>query len=445
MAGCPWILSRDAAGWHALQAGVAEATVHALVDESATPTDLAAALSKLLQEHDYRGEPVLWAVAAADCLAVTMPLERAAQARQRQAILYQIEAWLPTAAEDLVCDFILHTQAALGVAMPLAIVRPLVEAIENQGILLQTIAPAVLLAVTQHVARSGRMDRHYVLWGEPSGVDLIVLADGKPLTWQRIESDAALLVQRLQAEALTQAGTLELVAYDLPEPLLSAVQGLEDVHVLETLPTKLTDAALTAAGACLAGTASPPVELRRDALASRDPYRPVRGLLRLAAASVVALTLLLSGSMLWKSYRYEALAADMLARQEAAYREVFPGQSIPAGMLSRLQSERTKLAGLQGNGAATPTRPSALLLLYRLLASIPNGLRCRIIELRLEQGRMQLEGELRCHGDADALASGLRTNEFRVDLPKTQQLSGSGVALRMIAETASLPTKNLQR
>ena len=65
----------------------------------------------------YSGEPVLLAIPSAQCLAAGVPIDRPAQLRQRQTLLYQLEQCLPLAAEDVVADFINRGQEVLGVAV----------------------------------------------------------------------------------------------------------------------------------------------------------------------------------------------------------------------------------------------------------------------------------------------------------------------------------------
>ena len=66
------------------------------------------------------------------------------------------------------------------------------------------------------------------------------------------------------------------------------------------------------------------------------------------------------------------------------------------------------MAGVKGESADWTAQRPAISLLFDLLASVPEGLRCRLLNLRLDRYRLQVEGELRSHSDADAITAALR-------------------------------------
>lgn len=440
-----WVLLQDTNGWQIVKTSAAGAEARSVeLSAETSVSQLAAGLAEALQAEGYRSEPLVLALDASVCLAAGLTLESDGT-RQRQAMLYQLEQWLPVAAEELVCDFLVHGHEVLGIAVRTEWLKPLVDELETREVVVQSIVPAALLALAHHIERGVRTDRHVVLWGQSGRVNVFLVDGGRPRSWQLCEAQPQDVAQRLEVEVLSHGGPVPVVACDLPQAFIESLARLPDVELTDPIAETLADAVAKMATGLLAGKTQPPVELRRDAIATHDPFRPVRGLLRLAFASAAALLLLSSGAMLWRAHCYEGLAERHRLQLAAVYREALPGQSIPAGIRSRLESERARLAGLRGNSKDLPERPSALVMLYQLLAAIPDGLRCRVLELRLERGKMQIEGELRSHGDADAIAAGLRGQRFRVELPRTQQLSGSGVGMRMMAEVADKPAAALRR
>jgi type II secretory pathway component PulL len=428
-----WTLFESATQWQIAALRDGDFGLHSVeLADDALPCDVATAVAATLRSLGYLGEPVVLAIDGRRCLAARFPLPESG-AKNRQTMLYQFESWLPLAAEDLVCDFVTCDGQALGVAVEAQPLKSLIDALEDGGVAVQAIVPTALLALGHHLAETDRADSYSVLWSNGEAIDVFRVCNGTPVAWRVCQEQARALTVALEVDALSSPTAIAVVGYDLPSPVMDAIATLPDV-VIETIqPTTLIEAASRFAAQLLLGQREPLIDLRRDAISPADPYRPVRGWLRTATASCAALLLLASGSMLYRAVRHEQLAEQCLEEQANAFRDALPGRALPAGVRSRLESERAKLAALHGGSSPSREQASALPMLYELLAAMPEGLRCRVFELRLERGRIQMEGELRNHGDADAIAQGLRGRQFRVESPKTQQLSGSAVGVRMMA------------
>jgi hypothetical protein len=108
--------------------------------------------------------------------------------------------------------------------------------------------------------------------------------------------------------------------------------------------------------------------------------------------------------------------------------------------MGRLRSEHRRLSGLSGSsGEWTPPR-SALSVLQSMLASVPPNLRFRVLELRIENDKIFVEGECNAHGDAEMLAVSLRqSSRLIVEPPRTENKSNSGVSFTIAASVPSLP------
>lgn len=110
---------------------------------------------------------------------------------------------------------------------------------------------------------------------------------------------------------------------------------------------------------------------------------------------------------------------------------MFPNFPIPVGVKARLESELTKLKGLQGAEATPDSTVSAISLLQGLLAALPSDRRFLIHEVRIEEGRLYLDSEVREHSDAEIIAQRLRTGGLEVASPRTQRLDDKRVSLRL--------------
>jgi type II secretory pathway component PulL len=232
-------------------------------------------------------------------------------------------------------------------------------------------------------------------------------------------------------------GIAGLLAWNLSDGLLEAAR-----RATEDIPTSaerkpLESAAVEACVAVVSGRRKPWIELHRGELGKYDPHRPIRGSLRSLAAAAASALLLLSGAAWIRAEGYQRLTQAYQQPQAEIFRRLYPGNRVPVGISARLQSEHRKLAGTSGRLEGTPRLRSATLLLRDALAPLPEELRYRLLEIRLEEDRVYLDGEVRRHGDADLLADALRKSGFTVDAPRTENLADKGVAVTITATQPS--------
>jgi hypothetical protein len=392
-------------------------------------------VARILAAQGYAGEPVLLAIPSQKCLAASVPIETPSQIRQRETLLYQLEQCLPLAAEDMVADFVIRGHDVLGVALETIPQRTIVEALESRGIQIQSISPLAILALQESVRGNARTDPYLVLWENNEHIELLRLDGRKLSAWQFLPAEPESVGQRLAVEALGGVGPIRVMPHHLPPSLLAVLRTRADVLVEEPLDDTLYESALAIAPDVISGKEPAWIELRRDALGAQDAYRPIRGSLRFVWGAAAAFLIALSAGLLLRAYKYgQSASADRL-EQATIFGEVFPGQSPPTGIRSRLESERAKMAGVKGESADLPPQRPALAVFYDLLDSVPEALRCRLLSVKLDHARIEFEGELRSHGDADTIASGLRKRGLRVQSPRTQLLRSQGVSVRMIAES----------
>jgi len=404
MTGNGWTILHQAGRWRLGRLEADGATffdVEAPVD--GTPADAAAAIQATLAGHGYLGEGVVLGLESAACLAADIQLDAALPSQSRQVLSYELEQWLPLAAEDMVADYVFHGQRALGVAVEVATVAALIEALESHEITVQTIAPTSLLALQSLSDSLDPETSEVILWYDESRIALFCVNGGKPARWLVLPPDPILLAQNLQVLALEQEEPLKVVALNLSDPCVEGLTAIPDVELkVRDESGTLADSAIASADAILAGRLTPWIELRRDALASQDPYRPVRGLLRLAHVVAALLLVALAGTFFWRGSRYERLTEEYKNEQVEIFQQVLPGQRIPVGIRSRLKSEYARLAGLRGEASDTPfslpSSASAVRPFFELLSGLPDSLRFRLLEIRIERDRVALlQGESNSH------------------------------------------------
>jgi len=398
------------------------------------PAKLAAEVERALSQQQYTGEGIVLGLDSLSCMVGSVIIDDPRMLRHRQRLVYEFEEGLPVPAEDLTVDFASSKDQAFGVAVETARLAPLLDALQENGIQVQLILPVAFLAAST-VAGAKQDQQQWMLWHDEDRVELLVLQDGLPCDWRTLPADPKLLPQHIGMRSLDSASPPRFVFRSATFATRAAIDSLSDLTIefVDDSPT-LVNAAIEAGDRLLRGSSTPWIDLRRDTLASSDPHRPVRGLLNLVTVSAIILLLSVSSVLLFRTHRYEQTAEVYLAAQEDVFRDVLPSRRLPRGIRRILESELAKASGLTGSGTDLPERPSMLVVVRELLSALPQGLRFRINEVRFEQGRISIDGEVRTHADGDALATALRRQGFQVTAPRTQQLPNQGVSIRMTAK-----------
>jgi hypothetical protein len=372
-----------------------------------------------LKAAGHRGGGVVLALPSEWCLAAPVDTAGLPAKDRRRAMTYRLEEKLPVAAEEVVADFVPAPPTAatvFGVCTRTAELAPLVQSLEAAGIDVTAVCPASLLAL-QNI--SDKLEA--VLWPSdtPSRVELFTFRDGQLHGWYVLPDDPKDVLLHVEHE-FPQSTTIAVH---------SDIKSFFARHPgLRVAPLKSPSAAATATAMAvqiLSGKATPWIDLRRDAVAPRDRFRPIRTPLTCAAVAAVLCLLCAVGAMLWRAGRYDDLAARLADDQRLVYRKAFPNAPIPDDVRSRLESEERSLRGVSGDASAPPPDDAGLVTLRDLMAHLPppTDLRYRILELRLDKDRFTLEGQAPAHADADAIAAALRQRRtFEVEPPRTERL-----------------------
>lgn len=407
------------------------------------PAALAAAIAQSLRERGYNGAGIVLAVPSAWCLCASISLEGLPRRERHEAMLYRLEDRLPLAAEDVVADFVEHGESALGVCLRADRLLSLVRELELAGVTVAAICPAAMLAAQQFAQREGaELDAILLASGEE--LDVIMLDQRRPAAWVApAAGSGTLLTAQLRAQIKRRGRRLRVLTAGIDSAGLQRLGELE----IDWERTDVTPAAacMAIAGRLVAGGAQPWVNLRRDQLGVADRHRAVRGPLNIAIAAAMLLCASLIAILLWRAERYSSLASTGTREQQMVFREIFPQQSAPVGVKSRLLSEVRRLRGLSGESTDLPQRPSALDELGDFLARLPADLRYQMWEIRLDDGTLFVEGQTRTHGDAESIAAALRKNNgFAMGSPRTEQQGERGVSFSF-SGTAPASTEKEQR
>ena len=364
---------------------------------------VAQAAAESMRRAGYRGQPVLLAIPSHWCLAASVPLEGLPRRHDRAARLFRFEEKLPLAAEDLVADFIDGPQEALGIAVRLEQLRPVIDVLESNGIAVESIVPSALLTAHATPRAHGscvlRID-------EDDAVDVLVLQDGRPTAWSVAPATEA-EVQLHTDLARRASGATEVVRLDEPATAAAARAGRD----------------------ALRGRLNPWVELRRDALASPDRLRASRRALNVALSSAAALLIVLGAVMLVRAQRYERSARDDERRLVDRFRAEFPGWTVPANVSAVIDSEHRKLAAQQFGAARQASSASALRTLVRVLGALPAGARVALERMSFDDRGFVLDGRVAAPAELDAITASIRSANLRVAPPQAQRDDDPGAGV----------------
>ncbi|MEK6250081.1 MAG: hypothetical protein N2C12_17990, partial [Planctomycetales bacterium] len=284
-----------------------------------------------LTEHGYRGEPLILGLQSSSCLSACFSAETGAS-QSHQSLMYSLEEWLPLAAEDMVADFVVARNSVFGVAVRKSSTKQLVELFENAGVEIQVIAPAVLLGLHSMLSQSASDTTQLLLWQNGDTVDLIKIADNQANVWEVLPASPTAIADRLNALVLQYGQDLDIRCNGLGDELLAVIAGLPDLNVVDTTDLSLHEAALDTAEKILRGRIDSMINLCRDALASTDPYRPVRRHIHFATCLGVLFLLSTAAIFFYRGIQYDRIRTDAIDAQTDIYRKVFPKGSIPIGI-----------------------------------------------------------------------------------------------------------------
>ena len=407
----------------------------------------------------YAGQPVLLAVPSRWCLAAMISTADLPRKDRRRAMLYRLEEKLPLAAEEVVADFITTYDErptpevfhlAFGVCCAVETLRPVIDALEADGIPVRHACPAALLAGRR---TSELNDGDFAaVWQSPNGVDLLMQHDALLRRWVSLPPDAGAILMHLRLFKAELGKGIFLYLKGLEPGLAARLQAAEfelagspEEDRAEFDPTPIeegsaTESALVEAAAILNGRPAW-VDFRRDALAAPDAYDRLRPPLTAALLAAGLALATLCGVTLWRARANDHFADRYEAAEQQVFAEIFPKVPMPpaAAVRRRLEIERRRVAGSPqvGDTAGAAAGASALVLLNDALSRLPAAVRYRLVELRVSPGELFLDGQARTHGDAGALADALRGMKYyEIAPPGTEQLpatkgEGPAVAFRI--------------
>jgi type II secretory pathway component PulL len=366
-------------------------------------------------------------------------LDSPRQLRRTSALLYELEEHLPLAAEDLTATYLRRDLDLMAIATDQDEILSLVSALQGNGIQVDLVMPIMPLAAWSHRKSRRAASEEVVVWlGICGTANHLRLIDGKPTLWQYLPHGSAQLGQQLTYDQLSRPGAFPLTVYhngNSSDDLLQSFRSISGAELVHRDADPLALGALEALTAVRQGKEEPATAFKGVTHGGRA-QEPLRWELRLLQLAVASLLIALA-VMNWHTAQDRARErAELQVASEDVFREVLPGATLRTGVRSRLESELAKLSGVKGGKNEEGISESVLPMLYQLLSVLPEDMRFRLLEVRLDGRQLHLTGEVREFSDADRIAAALRAKGLAVTPPTTQRLPVEGVSFRMVAQLA---------
>lgn len=380
------------------------------------------AIHERLTELGYAGEPILLAISAWDCLAADLPEVDARMARERKSLSFALEREIPMASEDFVADYCKRKGAAFSIAIEIDDFAEILDALTELGVLITSIAPETMLVVQRLVAEDKTPPTCIMLFERPDWLELIRLEEKRPTAWRICDKGT------LDLEIGSLVGDLTDVAL-----LAAGKEYRGSAHRFEAIDVEPTRASLQLmANAITSGRLAPWFELRRDQLAGRDRFFSIRKQIRIATICSGILVASLIGYLLSGIAHFESQLDRFESEQRSCFTEVLPDSRVPVSVRPRLESELKSRQGLSG-GSEMPDLDSAVALLNSTVASFPEDLRFRVLQIRIDEASLDLDGQALSHSDSETIARQLRDTGLEVDPPRSENMSDGGVSFSIHA------------
>lgn len=428
-----WAIVETQGSWRVGRSdGVSVQGCDVAIDDSA---NAARAIASTLRIQGYRtGDELVLCLSSERCLVAQ--LEAGSANETYQAKCFRLEEAIPVSAEHFVADFIRSPSGLLGLAVDATELVPLVQSLETEGLLIRTVTSTVLLATQVTLRQTPDLPARCVLvWPQAGSFDVLSVRDQQVCDWLSVRGDQSALDQNVWM--LTSQDS-----QDEDAPTVYCCGGLTDGEHDEaaadsghvSLPTRgLFEQAVLGAASVLRGEWNACVDFRRDKLAGRSVSFALQRELRWFGVSACVLLIAVIAALELRSAQYEAIAEQHQAAMAEIFEQVFPGQEAPPGIRSRLESERSKTAGLRDT-KRIPEVASAIDPLRELLASLPESVRFTLSEISVQGRQLKLDATVRTHGDATTVADALAQAGFELDAPKTTQVAEGTVAVSFTAE-----------
>ncbi|MDR1480178.1 MAG: hypothetical protein LBJ00_14680 [Planctomycetaceae bacterium] len=411
---------------------------------------LARSLVGVFREQEYESQPILLALRSCDVLAISLPADASTT---RQAMIYELEEYVPIPAEQFTADFLQHEQCRWAGLIEHQKFLPLIDELATNQILIQHIVPLSILVAQYLISQSTNSESgiRSLIWifdEEIFGnwIEIFLFTpDGLPLSWQLIDKTPEALRCALMAETQVRETDICIYSIGLSDELRCVLETIPRIKFSGNIKTETEDviqhSIVCQSVAIFTRKQKTWWDFSREHLSMRGTDRILTKSIRMLLWGAVTFLFVLCLVFFVRGYQYRRFETQFLREQEKVFREALPEQKIQTGFRNRLESEYKKISAQRENSTDLPQRESALIPLLKVLQSLPPKVRYRFPEIRIEQNHIRLDGQLQVHGDAEIIATALENGGFIVEPPSTQQTGSSGISVRITVLRQNLEEK----
>ncbi len=384
------------------------------------PSELAVCADLMTKLAGMKNPSCVLAPDSTSCFFAKLSPDDDIDVRDRAALAYEFEDHLPIDAESMVADFTVvpsgqPQKQVAAIAVPIDRWHAIAEALESVGIPVRSIVPRAVLAARALVESGELADDAELLLVEGDQCDAITLRSRTLAAWKHFRVDRSQLRRYKLLDSTEEAGEVVVAGADLnPRSII-----LDAYPRARLNGENASDLAVRGAALLIHHPSSRWFNLRRDALGPSDPLRAIQSQLRLLGLAVAACLLALAVGGWWRTHRIESQITTVQAKQQQLFREAFPGSRVPGAILRRVRSEHAKVLGSRGETSEVDVPVSATMVLRELLGALPSEVRFRITHIKIADGQVDLDLQVRNPVDAGALATSLSSAGFDVKPPGT--------------------------
>ena len=394
-------------------------TEHLALDVS--HNELVACVTLMTKLAGLKNPNCVLAPASTSCFFAALDVGAEIDVRDRAALVFELEDHLPIDAESMVADFVVvpsssESKTVASVAIEVGKWREIADAFESAGIPVSSIVPAAVLAARSICHNFDFTDTVQLLLVADSDCDLIKVKNETIVDWKHTCIDA----NRLRRHQLLDAGGSDHVVSVGADAAQESM--IRSVYEAIELARESSESHIIRGAELFSAKASQRwFDLRRDQLGPSDPLRPIQTHLRLVTLAAAACLLAVVIGGWWRTQRIETEIENVRSRQQELFKTAFPDKRVPAALLRRVRSEYARVMGSRGATSQVDVPKSAPKILRTLLTALPDDVRFRIKSLKVLNGQVDLDLQVRVPTDAGKLAMSLESSGFNVKPPVTTQ------------------------